>query len=150
MNDLKKSELLIKLGPLTFPFRRINPTRNILKGEDKLYPSINCKDKLPDDIIFKTEENTKESTYLWVIDQEGNILILLEQTINSDSNRGHICHSNITGGNEAYQGGELWFIDKKSITINRKSGRYGGNKDQEKYIIEYFELHGYNVNIVPL
>lgn len=156
MNNSRKTELLINLGPLTLPFGRTSePGRSIEKGAAILFPSYNANHNgTPDDVVYYNDaegihNNKKESTYLWIISQNGDLLILLEQTPNKNSPRKHVCHTNITGGAEAYQGGELWFISDQKIIINRKSGRYGGNDSQEKYIIEYFELSGYEVSITP-
>lgn len=149
MNKLKL-ELLLYLGPITNPFGRTPVVRKLLIGEDIVYLSFNASNGgVPSGVVFynNTLNNIKESTYLWVIDKQGEILILLEQTINEKSPRGHICHTNITGGEPAYQGGEMWFIDNTTIVINQKSGRYGGTEEQMKYIIKYFELSGYNVKI---
>jgi hypothetical protein len=150
----KKIELLSKLEPKVLPFGKSNtPNRKLLKGEEIQYPNYNGNSGgIPENVIYYNnsspqDKNLKESTYLWVIDKDGNILILLEQTLNLISPRGHVCHTNITGGKEAYQGGELWFIDDTTIVINQKSGRYGGTEEQMKYIVEYFELSGYKVNI---
>ena len=33
-------------------------------------------------------------------------------------------HTNLTGGNEAYLGGEMWFITEASMYISGGSGRY--------------------------
>ena len=45
--------------------------------------------------------------------------------------RGEITHTNLTGGKEAFVGGELMLVDENTVIINGDSGRYGTKDDAE-------------------
>lgn len=148
------NEHLENLGDSVLPFQRTGFKRKVLKGEDNkdaFLPFIYdaTEDGFPtnvllaqlDDIINGKAELQK---YLWIINQNG-LFILPEQTINKDAERGVVCHTNITGGEKAIQGGELWFCIDGAIYINNKSGRYGATTLKERQaILEYFQYVGYN------
>ena len=77
--------------------------------------------------------------------------MMLDATPNPAAERGNVCHTNITGGMPALQGGELWFGEDGNVYINNASGRYGANSIlQEEAVIEYFNLLGYDVVQLPL
>ena len=61
------------------------------------------------------------SRYLWVIDTRG-IPYILESAIPTISSEPK--HTNLTGGDEAYLGGELWFASSTELFISGGSGRY--------------------------
>ncbi|MBO0931169.1 hypothetical protein [Fibrella aquatilis] len=83
--------------------------------------------------------------YLWVIDRYG-LKLILEATPNNALARGIVCHTNITGGEPALQGGELWFGDDGKVYINNKSGRYGSATPvQDAAVFDYFVSLGYDV-----
>lgn len=65
-----------------------------------------------------------QGKYLWIIDEQG-LKVMPESTPNPYSDRKIVCHTNITGGAPALQGGELWFGDDGKVYLNYKSGRYG-------------------------
>lgn len=77
------------------------------------------------DILYGTPPSTranKANTYLWVIDSTG-IPYILEVPIPAISS--HLPkHSNLTGGGEAYLGGEMWFASTVALYISGGSGRY--------------------------
>ena len=55
-------------------------------------------------------------------------------------------HSNLTGGGEAFAGGELMFLDPATIAITGSSGRYRLRAAEEMTAIERaFAESGYNV-----
>jgi hypothetical protein len=86
-----------------------------------------------------------EGKYLWVIDRRG-LRLLLESTPNPDSKRGFVCHTNITGGEPAAQGGELWFGTDNKDYLNTKSGRYGATSlAQAAALLRYFQSLGFDV-----
>ncbi|MCC9070748.1 hypothetical protein LNQ49_03920 [Flavobacterium sp. F-65] len=59
-----------------------------------------------------------------------------------------MCHSNITAGEPALQGGELWFLGPDSVMLNFRSGRYGAETiDHEDVVIEYWECLGFAVEL---
>ena len=54
--------------------------------------------------------------YLWVIDRSG-IPYIIEQPL-PDIDNGLPKHTNLTGGEGAYLGGELWFTDNSSLFLS--------------------------------
>lgn len=162
-NAEELDKILEKIGPKTLPFARWKRDKEIewyeIKDFSHLAFSPTTLGEIPpnaiifkelSEIITKTEirENGK---YLWVINKEAELLILLEVTENKDNEiRGHICHSNLTKGEEAYQGGELWFMENGEVYITFSSGRYHAfNKLQEEGVLEYFKYKGYDVKCHP-
>ena len=142
-------ELTNIMGPEILPFERRGFDRDVLNGEDVLF--IDCYDATdngkPENVILvnpdQIEITPKIGRYLWVIDRSG-LKIILEATPNPNAERKIVCHTNITGGLPALQGGELWFGANGIIYINFRSGRYGATKkDQELAVLEYFNLVGY-------
>lgn len=134
------------LGGLVNPFERSNRIFNkdkiFWKGEDILFPSIliNSPNNFPfenrisDNIAEFNSINSKkitDSRYLWIIDEEG-FKIIFEQTPNLESARKIVCHTNITAGKKAVQGGELWITENNKLLINAWSGRYD-NVSPQKY-----------------
>lgn len=144
---------LKRLGPLVLPFERTDFKRKVLYGEDiketflsfiydatdNSYPE-NVKKVLPNKII---EGDAEDGKYLWIIEEKG-LFIIPEQTTNRLAERGVVCHTNLTSGKLAFQGGELWFGTDEFVYINNKSGRYGANTlAQREAILEYFRYVGY-------
>lgn len=70
-------------------------------------------------------ESAAPERYLWVVDRADVPHALEHCDWASQLESGCLKHSNLTGGAAAFFGGELWFIDEKSIVINFCSGRYG-------------------------
>ena len=82
--------------------------------------------------------------YLWVIDAKG-IPYIIESPITAIG-----ClmpkHTNLTGGTEAYLGGEMWFASQESLYISGGSGRYPPEDEQQfKEAVEVFESFNYAV-----
>jgi len=118
-------------------------------GEDLIPPNV--VSAKPEDILSQNLPVIKPLTYLWIIDDNG-LHIILEQTKNPKARRGVVCHTNITGGAPARQGGELWFGTDGRVYINNKSGRYGGvhiPESQKQAVRDYFESFGYEVEKAP-
>lgn len=67
-----------------------------------------------------TDEPTNR--YLWVIDERGIPYIIEAPIAAIDYELPK--HTNLTGGGEAYLGGEMWFTSTISIYISGGSGRY--------------------------
>ena len=138
------------MGPAVLPFERRGFDRDVLQGEaihfrDHHYDATddgkppNVVEVNPDTI----ELDPETGRYLWIIDSMGMKLIL-EATPNPAAERQIVCHSNLTGGERALQGGELWFGTDEKIYINFRSGRYGAiTEEQEQTVIEYFKFVGY-------
>jgi hypothetical protein len=147
--------LLQRLGPAVDPFERLNtanqslPPQKLAIGEstlleDFLYEATD--DGSPPNVVVAGEDRLLPgSCYLWVIKPDGRLFVIFEHTP-VNSRRGHACHTNITGGEKALQGGEMWFLGDKRVFVNFKSGRYGRTTiDQEIAVIEYFKNAGYVV-----
>jgi hypothetical protein len=160
MENLDISDDLIKrLGPPVEPFERQNnirnPKRQPLTGEtlsfDKEVVSFNSSKEISKQNLITTQAGrySSETKYLWIIDIKGQLLLILESTPNPTALRKMVCHSNITKGGKALQGGELWFVDERKIALNFKSGRYGAyTLDQEHSVIEYFTLLGFEIQLI--
>ncbi len=131
MTSRLSHEWMERLGPAVFPFERSQFKREIGEGEDIIFV---------DDIVLVANQSSVNPVilsvsiirqdrpivgkYLWIIDEHG-LKIILESTPNPYADRRIVCHTNITGGASALQGGELWFGDDNKIYLNYKSGRYG-------------------------
>lgn len=100
-----------------------------------------------DDIVTNSPLLEK---YLWIIDKSG-LKIIRESTPNPKAEKkGVVCHTNITGGQHALQGGELWFGQDNRVYVNNKSGRYGANTTvQEEAVIAYFVSLGLEAVQLP-
>ena len=81
--------------------------------------------------------------YLWVIDTKG-IPYVFE--IDIDLIGAVPKHTNLTGGGEAYLGGELWFTSESSLYLSGGSGRYPPrDATQLEEATDVFESFGYEV-----
>lgn len=102
-----------QLGPAAFPFERTKFNRSVLDGEDIIFvdhiidasrggiPAIIVK---VNPALINTDNPPMQGKYLWVIDESG-LKLLAEVTPNNAAARKVVCHTNITGGKKAYQGG---------------------------------------------
>ena len=88
---------------------------------------------------------SKINTYLWVIDLTG-IPYIFEApipAINSSLPK----HTNLTGGGEAYLGGEIWFASTVALYMSGGSGRYPPiSETQLEEATRVFESLGYQVS----
>jgi hypothetical protein len=153
---LQNDPLLIRLGSPVSPFERRGFKKSIEAGEDIIFVDdiitigdrhipkgcLRCDLSAP---IYTPDDHK----YLWIIDQKG-LRVILERTSNPDAVRGYVCHTNITGGGKALQGGELWFDFSGTIYLNYKSGRYGANSEEHREaVLEYFQRLGFTVVQLP-
>lgn len=148
--------LLQRLRPDVLPFERYNSKntktpRSVLVGEaltfpDKTLPIIGTANN--NLVIFSGDESDRSSSmYLWIIDENG-LRIILESTPNLQAARGIVCHSNITAGQRALQGGEVWFLSEDSVMLNFNSGRYGAaTTDHEEAVELYWTGLGFKVEV---
>ena len=84
------------------------------------------------------------NTYLWVIDANG-IPYVLEAPILAIG-RAYPKHTNLTGGAEAFLGGEMWFTSGMALYISGGSGRYPPrDATQLEEAVQVFESFGYVV-----
>ena len=122
-----------ELGPEVYPFERKKDGSIVGTGESVFFKEhiYNAtEDGKPKNVIIVTRDeinsNPLYGKYLWIIDKKG-LWLILETTPNPIASRGCVCHTSITGGSQALQGGELWFGENDIVYINFRSGRYGGN-----------------------
>lgn len=144
--------MIAALGPAVAPFERDEFNKKLKPGEthrfdEHVYDAT--EGGKPDQIIEVTTDsirlNPKHGCYLWIID-EGGLRLLLEATPNPHTERQCVCHTNITGGANALQGGELWFGVDDRVHINFKSGRYGAKTMiQSEAVLTYFRFVGYEI-----
>ena len=168
--DIFGHELLNALGngPRE-PFYH-TPGKTLKDGEDFDYSFMcyrateNNKPKAPLEIEISIEQfladngileelNLKESErkvfvierkYLWIIDHEYELHIIPERTQNPHSDRGYVCHTNITGGKAARHGGELWYGKDSLVFVNNLSGRFYTQDPKEwNAIVKIFISAGY-------
>lgn len=162
-------------GPSTVPFGR-NPLKNYadhykeahwvkVDFEDKIHDA--CEDGLPVypeqveylpttdieglRILLAAQETKKRYCYLWILDFDG-IKILYEDTPNFlDEESKMVKHTNITGGQEAFHGGELFVSADHKLFVNNKSDRYGrAELGYWQAAIAYFEKTYNKYSIIDL
>ena len=88
--------------------------------------------------------NSGSNRYLWVIDRRG-IPYILEQPL-PETDGIDPKHTNLTGGENAYLGGELWFSDAQRLFLSGGSGRYPPvDANQLNDAVKVFESYRYGV-----
>ncbi|MET3896141.1 hypothetical protein ABIB57_000065 [Devosia sp. UYZn731] len=95
--------------------------------------------------IVEQIDNTSEK-HLWVVREED--VVYAEETGDWGKSlaTGSIKHTNLTGGDLAYCGGELVMLDNQSVLVNGRSGRYGPKSaDELKAAAIAFKASGYVV-----
>lgn len=164
----------ILLPAMVEPFGRSNkaPEARILKDGEKESDGFSPPahpaefDGMPNGIVYVTEEEIeahlkvrgrfKEKCFLWVID-ETMIRIIREKTQNIKRafDATCVCHTNLTGGEQARVGGEMFFAEDGQVFINPWSDRYGGiniSADEWEATKQYFIKVGYTdlIDIIEL
>lgn len=90
-----------------------------------------------------------EGRHLWVIAKAGAPALLEEApNVKPPLQLKKAKHTNLTGGAEAYCGGEVWFDpdDDTTIYVNGASGRYGPQKREDlEDAVSFFRHLGFNV-----
>jgi hypothetical protein len=96
--------------------------------------------------IPNTDSNTPEARHLWVIRPDDFPVALEGCSWGKALQSGKIKHSNLTGGNPAHSGGEIWFVGDDKVVLNAASGRYGADSDGEfGQIVDVLRHGGYRV-----
>lgn len=97
-----------------------------------------------------TFENAKNgnSLYLWIITDTPPTVYCIkeheERALTEERNRA--CHTNLTGGQPACAGGEMWFSSPNTIYLNGCSGRYPvQSEEQLRDAALVFTRKGYRV-----
>ena len=70
----------------------------------------------------RSNQDNGENCHLWVIDHRGRPCISEEPL--PRLGKGELHHTNLTGGEEASIGGEVWFDEMPRIYLSGSSGRY--------------------------
>lgn len=86
--------------------------------------------------------------YLWVFDPRGVPYILEAAEVSPPLASGRVKHTNLTGGQPACCGGELWFDGPQArrLYVNGASGRYGPRTPQQlEDAVSVFRELGYEV-----
>ena len=83
-------------------------------------------------------------TYIWVIDSRGVPYIIEAGTPELEWEPPK--HTNLTGGREAYVGGELWFRSDGYLFVSGGSGRYPPLSERQlEDVVKVFEAFDYEV-----
>ncbi|RQT22667.1 hypothetical protein [Burkholderia contaminans] len=88
------------------------------------------------------------NTYLWVIGQNSIPAALETVEVGQRLASGVIKHTNLTGGQPAHCGGEVWFINDDDLVISGSSGRYGPDTGDVQQLLDaalVFKEQGYRV-----
>jgi len=92
------------------------------------------------------ERSQLQAAHLWVVREEDVVHAEEHCSFGSSLESGVIKHTNLTGGKAAYSGGELLFLDEKTIVVNGCSGRYGPrSKTELDHAVKAFAESGYGV-----
>jgi len=141
-------------------FRKIYPARpprpNAIKNKDELRQLTSDEGLEEFDINLGAKavkgelpvSHPTQNPYLWVIGMERVPAILEAAEIGKSLESKIVKHTNLTGGEDAHCGGEVWFIEDRKIIISGSSGRYGPDRnDGEKLAnaAHVFKEQGYEV-----
>lgn len=139
-------------------FRGVHPAREPsaekIRNEDelKLIPIKEGLQMFPtsmSDIRFSglpTVYGSREHCYLWAIGASAVPFALESIEFGATLETGVVKHTNLTGGEMAHCGGELWFHSDKQLIVGGSSGRYGPKSEKElEDAVEAFRSEGYLV-----
>jgi hypothetical protein len=93
----------------------IDPKERCLLGDQNPGRCIKEGTKAPPDESCK---------YLWVVMSEEVVFALENGPAGKATSRGTLTHTNITSGQPAHSGGEVWFANSRRLMFNGKSSRY--------------------------
>ncbi len=83
---------------------------------------------------------------LWVVRPDDVVHALEECEFGAKRSAGRVKHTNLTGGDPAFSGGELLFLDDSTLIVSGDSGRYGPrNADEMRDAALAFKESGYEV-----
>ena len=99
-----------------------------------------------DNMVPSTVNPDTDKKFLWVI-RECDVPFILEHATITPALESKVCkHTNLTGGNDAYCGGEVWFVSEDRLILNGGSGRYPPNDAIEfSAVVESYKNAGYEV-----
>lgn len=73
----------------------------------------------------------RERARLWVVGADQVVHALKKCAFGVGRKRGELKHTNLTGGDDAFCGGELIILDESTVVVNGDSGRYGPQTVEE-------------------
>lgn len=92
------------------------------------------------------DKSQKQNAHLWVVRKDDVVHAEEQCAFGNGLKSGVIKHTNLTGGDVAYSGGELIFLDERTIVVNGCSGRYGPRSKVElDQVVRAFAESGYGV-----
>jgi hypothetical protein len=84
--------------------------------------------------------------FLWLVCVKEIPAALENGELGRSMKRGRLAHTNLSGGEPAHCGGELWFRDDHSMWLNGASGRYHPRSAEElEAVAQCFRNSGYLV-----
>lgn len=87
-----------------------------------------------------------EKMHIWLVLPEDVVFSEEAGHSGASTQRKRLSHTNLSGGNPAHCGGELWFRDEGSIWITGGSSRYAPRSDEELHsLAQSFVDSGYSV-----
>jgi|APTNR8051073442_1049403.scaffolds.fasta_scaffold02391_3 hypothetical protein len=94
----------------------------------------------------RDRESAEQSRLLWVVGARDVPFADEAGPYGRSLAGGAIKHSNLTGGSDAYSGGEAWRIKGKGLLVNASSGRYGAECEKElNEVVDIFRHAGFSV-----
>lgn len=99
-----------------------------LVGQDGVFSLLEAPSS--DGISCSAPGGNKEK-YLWLVLEDDVVCGLEYGSLGVSLGRGRMAHTNFSGKNLAYVGGEVWFRDESSIWINGGSGRFPAQNESE-------------------
>ena len=135
--NLRHQDELQQIGPEEGLFELDFPAhQGIVTG---IYPTSS------QDARYQNSEANR-TKYLWVVAVGGVPAALERPSQGTTLKRGRLTHTNLTGGEPAHTGGELWFQGENRIVINGGSGRYTPRGPEELNSVALsFKAAGYIV-----
>lgn len=92
------------------------------------------------------DDTTESDKRLWAVRTTDVVHALENCDYGATLKTGKIKHTNLTGGADAFCGGELLFLSKHTIVVNGDSGRYGPRSNAEMNdVAKAFRDSGYDV-----
>lgn len=153
-------DLIDRLGPETQAFGRWNPQNRDVEQTEVIdfgfasYDAIgDGRPEPPLDLPLELEKKfplPNDLKFIWLIFLDGDFvkfLLIADSHPNQyahavGAGRKNVCHTNLSGGREALQGGECWWCeDSKTMWVNSRSGRFGARTSvQWEAVLEFFRL----------
>jgi len=123
---------------------QLTPENGLLVFHDGPNSEINSSEA--EVLIMATLAATPYQTHLWAV-TDVNVSYANENCpFGRSLESARLTHTNLTGGGEAYCGGEVLIVEEGMIVLNGKSGRYPvRSAEQMNAVAKAFSKAGYNV-----